>query len=78
MACSPLLRGITDPLAVLRVVRDHPVLACSEPPQTFYPLREQGWAEYGDGRWRITPEGRAAAEGDVPSRPASLADFFEL
>lgn len=79
MPCSPLLVGITDPVEVLRVVRDHPILCWSEPPQTFYPLQEQGWAEYGNGCWRITAEGRrAAAEADPPPGPPTLTEFFEL
>lgn len=79
MPCSPLLVGITDPLEVLRVVRDHPILQYSEPPQAFYPLRERGWVEYGGGRWRITDEGHgAAAEADEPEGPATLTEFFDL
>jgi len=79
MACSPLLQGITDPLEVLRVVRDHPILCYSEPPQTFYPLRELGWADYLRGGWRITEEGRTAA-GETKSTPTPPPpkEFFEL
>jgi hypothetical protein len=79
MVCSPLLVGITEPLEVLRVVRDHPILCYSEPPQAFYPLQERGWVEYAGGHWRITEEGRAVA--GVPSasdEPTTLTEFFEL
>lgn len=75
MACSPLLEGVDDPLTVLEVVRDHPILLCSEPPQTFYPLRELGWMEYAEGRWRITEEGREATPDPQPQAPP---EFFEL
>jgi len=75
MACSPLLDGITDPLAVLRVAGDHPILLCSEPPQTFYPLAELGWVDYGEGRWRITEEGRRVMPEKEPAGPP---EFFEL
>lgn len=78
MPCSPLLVGITDPAEVLAVLRDHPVLLYSEPPQTFRGLAERGWVEYGVGRWRITAEGRAAVpevEEDPEDRPPH---FFEL
>jgi hypothetical protein len=84
MACSPLLQGISNPVEVLRIVCDHPILCCSEPPSTFRPLEELGWAVYGNGRWRITEEGMAAAARPecekVASQPeqVSLAEFFKL
>jgi len=81
MPCSPLLIGITDPVEVLRVVRDHPILRYSEPPQAFYPLQERGWVTYGEGHWRITEEGRIAAGEPEPKSadgPATLTEFFEL
>ena len=79
MPCSPLLIGIIDPLEVLRVVRDHPILCCSEPPQAFYPLQKLGWVTYGGGRWRITEEGRVAAgEPEPAGGPTTLMEFFEL
>lgn len=75
MACSPLLEGITDPAAILAVVRDHPILLCSEPPQTFRPLEALGWVEYGHGRWRITEEGRRETPEREPEEPP---EFWEL
>lgn len=72
---SPLLKGITDPLEVLAVVRDHPILLSSETSYTFYPLRDLGWVEYAGGRWRITEEGRRAMPEKEPAGPV---EFFEL
>jgi hypothetical protein len=77
MSCSPLLKGLTDPVAILRVVGEHHILRYSEPPTTFYPLAELGWVEYKGGHWAITSEGQTALEEEVP-QPTSLADFFEL
>lgn len=76
MPCSPLLREISEPIEVLRVVRDHPILCCSEPPGTFRPLAELGWAVYVGGRWRITAEGEAQL-GTEPT-PAPPQEFFDL
>lgn len=76
MACSSLLKGVTDPLKLLRIVHETPVLCYSEPPQTFYPLQEKGWVEYRSGCWRITQEGYEAMPNKVPSQ--TLAEFFEL
>jgi hypothetical protein len=73
--CSPLLQRTTGPLEVLAVVRDHPILLCSEPPQTFYPLKKLGFAEYRGGRWRITEAGREATPAPEPK---GLPEFFEL
>jgi hypothetical protein len=73
--CSPLLQGVEDPAQVLAVVRDHPVLLCSEPPQTFYPLEKLGWVKYEGGRWRITNAGREAMPEPEPESPL---EFFEL
>ena len=75
MPCSPLLKGITEPFDVLEVVGEHPILLHSEPPQTFYPLKELGWVEYGGGRWRITDEGRRAMPKKEPAGPP---EFFDL
>ena len=83
MSCSPLLTGISEPEAVLGVLRDHPVLGYSEPSQTWRELEERGWVEYEDGRWRITEEGRKilgspAGKGATKNRgpQLSLMDFF--
>lgn len=77
MSCSPLLRGVTDPLRVLMIVSEHPVLCCSEPPQTFRPLAERGWVVYQSGRWRITDVGYSALS-ETDEEPQSLMEFFEL
>ena len=76
MPCSPLLQGIDDPKAVLRILTDHPILCFSEPSTTFYPLAELGWVEYKVGHWAITSAGRDALE--QKKEPVSLADFFGL
>jgi hypothetical protein len=82
MANSPHLEGITDPLEVLKVAVAHPILLCSEPPLTFYPLEELGWAIYRGGRWCITQEGMAMLEPDIRESSEStkipLTDFFLL
>ena len=81
MACSPLLDGISDPLQVLVVIAKHPILRHSEPPQTFYPLKEKGWIEYAEGHWRITEAGKSALPTEAPkpeSSKTSLNDFFGL
>ena len=79
MPCSPLLKGVTDPREILRIVHTTPILRYSEPPQTFYPLREKGWVEYDSGCWRITKEGYEAMPDKAVSPPSqTLADFFEL
>jgi hypothetical protein len=76
MGCSPLLEGVEEPLDVLEIVSEHPILLCSEPPQTFRKLYERGWVAYGDGRWRITDEGRSALDDiEVDDGPPR---FFEL
>lgn len=77
MPCSPFLTGITDILEVLRIVRDHPILQCSEPPEVFYPLQEQGWVTYGRGRWSITDEGYGVLKAVTAASPAPK-EFFEL
>lgn len=81
VSCSPLLKGVTDPLAVLAIVSAHPILCWSEPSSTFYPLRDKGWVEYKEGHWRITKEGREVFKPD-PETPKptkqSLSDFFGL
>jgi hypothetical protein len=76
MPCSPHLRGVDEPLEVLRIVHRHPVLLCSEPSRAFYPLRDKGWVVYGEGRWRITEEGRGALENSEDE--TDLPEFFEL
>jgi len=81
MSCSPLLDGISDPVEVLRIVAEHHILRYSEPPQTFYPLKEKGWVEYAGGHWRITDAGKSALPNDAPkseSSKTSLNDFFGL
>lgn len=82
MPCSPLLKGVREPLEVLRIISKHPILCYSEPPQTFYPLEEKGWTAYKSGCWRITDEGYKAL-ADSPDEPAAaepltLAEFFDL
>lgn len=81
MACSPLLDGISDPLEVLKVVAAHHILRYSEPPDTFYPLKEKGWVEYAGGHWRITDAGKEVlpetSPDEQPSK-TSLSDFFGL
>ena len=76
MPCSPLLDGVDDPVEVLRIVRRHPVLLCSEPLGTYADLRDRGWVGYEAGRWRITCEGEQVLddnpEDDTPP------NFFEL
>ena len=83
MSCSPFLTGISEPEAVLGVLRDHPILGYSEPPQTWRALEERGWVVYEEGRWRITTEGREVLgppTGRAAPRPQgaqlSLMDFF--
>jgi hypothetical protein len=79
-ACSPLLRGVVDPLDILRVVTKHPVLCHSESSFVFYPLQDLGWVEYAGGRWQITKAGTEAL-GDVtePDDPEpDLASFFGI
>lgn len=80
MSCSPLLKGIKEPLETLRIVSEHLVLCFSEPPQTFYPLKKKGWVVYRGGSWRITEEGhRAMAETPRPDpEPLTVAEFFDL
>lgn len=75
MPCSPLLKGVSDPLRVLQVIRDNPVLCYSEPPQTFYPLQEQGWVSYEGGRWHLTEEGTKAA-GPRPQKKRKPTGAF--
>lgn|GEM_PF-1927026 len=80
MSCSPLLDGVTDPLDVLRVIRNNPVLCYSES-SAFRPLEERGWAVYEDGRWQLTEEGKEQA-GPPTSKPkkppALLGGFFKV
>lgn len=78
MPCSPLLKDVTDPAEVLRIVAEHHILRYSEPPQTFYPLRELGWVEYQSGCWRITKEGYEAIPEKETSSSQTLTEFFEL
>lgn len=81
MSCSPLLDGVTDPLDVLRVIRDNPVLCYSESPSVFVPLQERGWAVYEEGRWQLTEEGKAKAGSPTPKAakpPAFLGGFFKV
>jgi len=77
MPCSPLLKGVTDPLEVLKIVNTYPVLCHSEPSAAFYPLEAKGWVKYKNGAWRITEEGKAALPEQLPE-PAkfSLSEFF--
>lgn len=69
MPCSPLLKGVTDPLEILRIVHTTPILRYSEPPQTFYPLQEKGWVEYDSGCWRITKGMRYCRTNRLPLLP---------
>jgi hypothetical protein len=80
MPCSPLLKGVSDPLRILRIVSEHHILRYSEPSSTFYPLREKGWVTYESGCWRITDEGyRALSElEEEPEQPMSVEEFFDL
>jgi len=68
---------VTDPVGILRVVLDHPVLLCSETSFVFYPLRDLGYVEYGKGRWHVTDAGRQAA-GEWEPEPTNVASFFGL
>lgn len=77
MACSPLLKGVDEPLRVLRIISKHHILRYSEPSSTFYPLQEKGWVAYGSGCWRITDEGYRALE-ETEEEPQSLTEFFKL
>lgn len=72
--CSPLLRGVDDPVHKLRVLSKNPVLLYSEPPQVMRELAESGWLKYQSGCWRITEEGKSVLT-DTPEEPL---DFFEL
>jgi len=78
--CSPLFKGVTDPLQVLRIASDNPVLLCSEPSQIYYPLEEKGWTIYRSGRWCITDEGRKVLGENPapPEEPKTLTEFFDL
>ena len=78
MPCSPLLKGVKEPLEVLRIISEHPILRYSEPPQTFYPLEERGWTVYTSGCWRITDEGYKALANKPDAEPLTLAEFFDL
>jgi hypothetical protein len=82
MSCSPLLKGLTDPLEVLKVVAKNHILRYSEGSATFYPLREKGWVEYNGGHWSITKAGRAVLPEPLP-KPAtnpklSLSALFSI
>jgi len=78
MACSPLLKGVTDPVEALRVLHETPVLGYSEPPQTFHILQEKGWVEYVEGHWCITEKGRKVVPRPDKKRAQTLVEFFEL
>jgi len=66
MPCSPLLVDVEDSVEVLRIIRANPILCCSEPSQTFYPLEARGWVTYREGRWWLTEEGLHASESENP------------
>lgn len=77
MSCSPLLDGITDPVGILQVVSEHPVLQWSEPSTTFLPLAERSWMEYKRGAWVITETGQKALRDETP-KAIPLTDFFGI
>lgn len=81
MACSPLLKGLTDPLDVLKVIDKYPVLRSSEPSAAFYPLQEKGWVEYKRGSWSITKAGREALpkpKAQPANSKLSLSALFSI
>jgi len=77
MACSPLLRNVDDPEKMLQVVSKTPVLLCSEPAETFKPLKELGWVTYQGGSWCITDRGRDRLS-ETTDEPQSISEFFNL
>ena len=73
---SPLLNDSMSLLKVLYVVSKHHILLYSEG-LALYPLRDEGWLEYHDGRWHITEAGSAQLVGvEEPEEDQSLNAFF--
>ena len=78
MACSPLLKGVTDPEKILRIVAEHHILRYSETSFVFYPLRDLGWMEYKEGHWHITSEGRSVLSKEPEDKPVSVTEFLGI
>ena len=72
--CSPLLNDAMTPLEILHVVHKHVILQMSES-LAFHPLRDRGWAEYRNGRWYITEDGKAQIV-ETEESGQSLNAFF--